>query len=343
MSHVAELGVERRSWRALARTHRQRRPVPFPELVHSHALWRDALEGRRERLGELDRAYHETRAHFERVQGSIVSEFWCSRVPSAVCLTARHSYRGSELAFHRTTDWATEGLPEIAEQLHRCDRIAARATHVLSGVRRQICLRLVMSTASHLLSLADAPAAAKQANITLSGETRSLDDAEHYYREAATGQAQVVYFTGMALSAALFIGLAILGGLFVPLAKIDNRELYGCLAAGAIGAVVSVLQRINSGRFDLEYDVGRAYVTFLGALRPAIGAVFGLVIYFAVSSRIVKLFELPAAGTPRLYALLVIAFIAGFSERWAQDTLTSLTGGGTTPAKGKQDQPRPLD
>ncbi len=92
---------------------------------------------------------------------------------------------------------------------------------------------------------------------------------------------------------------------------------------------MSVMQRINSGRFDLEYDVGPTYVRFLGALRPAIGAVFGLALYFAITSRILKLFELPQAGTTgRLYALLVIAFLAGFSERWAQDTLTSLAPAG---------------
>ena len=99
----------------------------------------------------------------------------------------------------------------------------------------------------------------------------------------------------------------------------------------------SVIQRINSGRFDLEYDVGPSYVRFLGALRPMIGAVFGLALYFAVTSRILKLFELPQDRTDKLYALLVIAFLAGFSERWAQDTLTSLSGGGGS----RQTKPAP--
>jgi hypothetical protein len=311
--------------------------VPFPELVHLHALWRDALEGRRDRLADLDRDYHDTRADFERDHGRIVNELWCSRAASAVCLTAQPDFKGDKLSFHRVSDWATEGMPEIAAQLHRCDELATRAAQVLTGVRERICLQLVMSSASHLLSLADGSADAKRIETAVEQEKKSLDEAQAYYHDAATGQAQVVYFGGMAISMALIAAFSLLGGFLLPLPGIDDREFYGCLGADRSGAVVSVLQRINSGRFDLEYDVGRAYVRFLGALRPVIGAVFGLALYFAISSRILTLFELPHGGTTgRLYALLVVAFLAGFSERWAQDTLTSLA-----PAGAPQGTPKP--
>ena len=345
MAHVADLGVERKGWRTLRRSGaRTTHSVPFPELVHLHALWRDALEGRRERLTELDRDYHDTRAAFERDHGSIVNELWCTRAASAVCLTSQpgNALHGPKLAFHRVSDWATEGLPDVATQLHRCDELATRAAQVLTGLRERICLQLVMSSASHLLALADGPADSVKLDAAIEQEKKSLDAAEAYYHDAATGQAQVVYFSGMALSMALLAAFALLGGFLLALPGIDDREFYGCLGAGGVGAVVSVLQRINSGRFDLEYDVGRAYVRFLGAVRPVIGGVFGLALYFAVTSRILTLFQLPSAGsTSRLYALLVIAFLAGFSERWAQDTLTSLApsgapkdpqGGTTTPA-----------
>jgi hypothetical protein len=333
MAHVADLGFERKSWRMLGRQQGRRiAPVPFPELVHQHALWRDALEGRRDHLAELDRTYHDTRKDFERGRGEIVNEFWCSRLPSAVCLTSMPGLKGPKLAFHRVSDWATEGLPEIAALLHRCDELATRATQVLTGVRERICLQLVISSASHLLSLADGPTDAKRAAVALEQEKKCLDEAEAYYHEAATGQAQVVYFTGIALSMAIIAALALLGGFLVPLPGIDDREFYGCLGAGAVGAVVSVMQRINSGHFDLEYDVGRAYVRFLGALRPAMGAIFGLAIYFAINGDILKLFALPPKGTTgRLFALLVVAFLAGFSERWAQDTLTSLVPAAAEP------------
>jgi ABC-type branched-subunit amino acid transport system permease subunit len=94
--------------------------------------------------------------------------------------------------------------------------------------------------------------------------------------------------------------------------------------AGSVGAVVSVVQRINAGDFELEYDVGRPYAFFLGGLRPLIGAAFALAISFAFTS---GMMHLPISGTDRQanerYAILVVAFLAGFSERWAQDTLAT--------------------
>jgi len=38
--------------------------VSFPELVHVHALWRNALEGRDGHLKDLDRQYRDARAAF---------------------------------------------------------------------------------------------------------------------------------------------------------------------------------------------------------------------------------------------------------------------------------------
>jgi hypothetical protein len=97
------------------------------------------------------------------------------------------------------------------------------------------------------------------------------------------------------------------------------------LVAGALGAVVSVIQRINSGVFELEYDVGGPYTFFLGGLRPMLGGVFAMAITFAISGGLVHLPVDPQAHTDsRRFALLVLAFLAGFSERWAQDTLTAI-------------------
>jgi hypothetical protein len=346
MAHVADhpgVGLERPSRWSVRRARVAGHSVPFPELVHLHGLWRDALEGRGESLHDVDRRYHDARAAFEREHGEIVSEYWCSRVASGVVLTAEPETRFTpgRLVLYRASDWATENHQEIAALVHRCDELAARAGQVLTGVRERICMQLVMASASHLLSLAETDGDAKRLSAAIEQERHSLDDAETYYHDAATGQAQVVYFTGIAFSMAAIALFAVLGSRWVPLPEIDDREFYGCLAAGAIGAVVSVIQRINSGHFDLEYDVGRSYVRFLGALRPTIGAVFGLALYFAITSRILKLFELPAAGTTaRVYALLVIAFLAGFSERWAQDTLTSLTPAGAPPAAAQVEPKR---
>ena len=297
--------------------------VTFSELVYAHFDWWRAL-----RDGHLDEksaaAYHRVRADFERRHGELVSAYWCSHVESAVALTQRKSrWRWGQptATFHRESDWATKNSPDIARELHRCDELAVRAKTVLTGVRRLICLQLVVASASHLLSMVDRRASHAddaESATALEEERKALDRAEEYYHDAANGQAQIVYFVGMAV-----VALVISAGAAIWLA-IDWAAPVAALVAGALGAVVSVIQRINAGKFTLDYDIGRPYAIFLGGLRPLIGGAFAMVISFAFNG---GLLHLPIASDEappsRRLALLVVSFVAGFSERWAQDTLAA--------------------
>jgi hypothetical protein len=319
-------------------------PLSFPELVYAHQRWRRAQRGANGDSAEA--AFHAAVARFEQEHGRIVHAYWCSRIESAVALTERAVPRmfsvvaHPRLRFHRASDWATKGEPEVAAQLHRCDELAIRAEHVLTGLRRRVCMQLAMTAAAHVLSLVDDRSAHPDAAHTRSAvkqEKARLDEVEAYYREAANGQAQMVYFAGMAACAALLAGV----GCVLWLA-LGHRDVLGPLIAGAIGAVVSVIQRINTGTFDVEYDVGRGYVFFLGALRPAIGAVFGLAISFAVTSGLLNLPVVGKGSEAKFAALLVVTFFAGFSERWAQDTLAaSVPNAGKTKASPPHAPPLP--
>ena len=229
--------------------------------------------------------------------------------------------------FHRVSDYATRDEPEIARLLHQCDELAIRAIEVLGGSNERICMQLVMASSGHLLSLVDRPPPAEhEVRKARVAETRDFSGAQHYYRQAANGEAQLVYFLGMV------IGLALLGGLYLALGKwldiagVNEASIVGCLTAGAIGALVSVIARINSGSFALDFDVDAGYTLFLGSLRPWIGSIFGLIIYFAITSGFLDLFKVPGEPQERFYFLCVVAFLAGFSERWAQDTLTGGLG-----------------
>ena len=204
-----------------------------------------------------------------------------------------------------------------------------RANAVLTGVRQRICLELVVSCATHLLSLVDRRAGTKdeaQAAAALERERAAIDKVESYYCQAANGQAQLVYFAGIATVFLVIVGIA------AAWLTISWAAPVAALVAGAAGAVVSVMQRINSGKFELEYDVGGPYAFFLGGLRPLIGGAFAMAITFTFDG---GLLHLPvAAGETthdRRLALLVLAFLAGFSERWAQDTLTSIVPSAAKP------------
>ena len=298
--------------------------VSFSELVYAHFnWWRNRADATVDE--SLAKRYDTARRAFERRHGEIVSAYWCSNVESAVALTEKRRFRGflsPTWGFHRESDWATQSSPGVAAALHRCDQLAVRANTVLSGVRQRICMQLVVASASHLLSLVDDRAKRSDENATATAvkqERAALDDAEAYYRDAANGQAQMVYFGGMATVAIL---LSIVAAIWLG---ISWATPVAALIAGAIGAVVSVIQRINNGKFTLEYDIGGPYAFFLGGLRPLIGGTFAMAISFAFTG---GLLHLPVAANEstdsRRLALLVLGFLAGFSERWAQDTLTSL-------------------
>src|SRR5262249_6465080 len=157
-------------------------------------------------------------------------------------------------------------------------------------VRQRICMQLIVASAAHLLSLVDATVRGADKATTaeaLEQERAALAKAEAYYREAANGQAQMVYFAGIAVSALLLsIGSAVW-------LSISWAGPIAALVAGAAGAVVSVIQRINTGKFTLEYDVGSPYTFFLGGLRPLIGGAFAMAISFAFTG---GLLHLPVAA-----------------------------------------------
>lgn len=323
-----------------------KRRVTFPDLVRIHFRWRQALRSDStvgdELCAKLDRDYHEALECFEEEHGKLINAYWCAEVESAVALTAGKPNSGwlrrllsVSPRFHRVSDWATRDEPEIARALHHCDELAVRAGEVLRGRSRRIAIQLVMTSACHLLSLVDArgdnPPEAQKAAVA--AELRELAEVARSYRQSANGDAQLVYFAGMA------VGIAALGLLYLFTGSVLDREgvdaetIVGCLVAGAVGAVVSVIARVNSGSFALDEDVARGYTLFLGSLRPWIGSIFGLLIYFAVTSNFVQIFQVPEDATEAFYFFCVLAFAAGFSERWAQDTLT---GGLSGRGRGKE-------
>ncbi|MEA2484894.1 MAG: hypothetical protein QOD46_5 [Actinomycetota bacterium] len=327
LREAAGVSVDLRSpEEAIALFEQRARPPTFPELVYAHFIWWKTLRGRTG-ADDVNKAYHHVVDRFERHHGPIIDSYWCSHVESGVVLTQKKGKLpwGRDITFHRATDWATKRYPDIAAELHRCDELAIRAKTILRGVRQRICLQLVMTSASHLLSLADARVARTDDSKTaasLDQERALLARTDAYYQQAANGQAQIVYFAGMVVIAAVVACIA--GYLLTS----DWVSPIAAVIAGSIGAVVSVIQRINAGNFDLSYDVGRPYAFFLGGLRPLIGAAFAVTVSFLFTSGMLHL-PLPdnATDVQRRLALMVIAFLAGFSERWAQDTLaTALPG-----------------
>jgi hypothetical protein len=106
-----------------------------------------------------------------------------------------------------------------------------------------------------------------------------------------------------------------------------------CFAAGGLGALISVMSRMTSDRVRVDWEFGKDTLRTLGALRPFVGGVFGLMTFFALKSGVVALDIVNSSKSVDFYILF--AFAAGFSERLAQDMLLGPTVGAAA-AKGKQ-------
>ena len=84
--------------------------------------------------------------------------------------------------------------------------------------------------------------------------------------------------------------------------------------AGALGSIVSIMVRLH--QFSTAQMPDRALLLFTGFFKPAVGISFALFLFFVLRSGL-----LPIAIQPEKteYFFGAISFMAGFSERFAQD------------------------
>lgn len=108
------------------------------------------------------------------------------------------------------------------------------------------------------------------------------------------------------------------------------RTLFVAYGAGAVGAFVSVLQRMASEKYDVHYDLGKRTVLMLGSYRPVLGAVFGVFTYLVLASGLLQTASPDDEHALAFYGAL--AFVAGFSDRFTKVLVqgASRTTGGET-------------
>jgi hypothetical protein len=336
--------------------------VAFPDLVRAHYEW--------ERNGALDtgdaaKKWQASLEAFQKQEGEIRYAYWTTQRPSAVALTMKPR-RGvaafleddyDEIRLHRATDWVA---PErtIADLMHHCDTLAIRVSEVLRGTTERIAMQWIYAVQSHLLGFVERTRgradAADVAALVASQQTELLQ-IEAYYARAGEKAARIVYFWGMmagalidgALAGLLLFALWVTG--WVNHAHGNALEsFFICYVAGGLGAIVSVLMRMSSNKFNVDYEVGRKTIRRLGSFRPFIGAVFGIALYFLVQSGILRI-QLPSDRTTEFFFFATLAFLAGFNERWAnvlfgtaEQTLSAQLGA-TKPQAAPPPQPQTAD
>ena len=327
--------------------------VTFPELVWAHHLREGELHNEHvdAYAGPADERYRAFRDEFERRHGRIVDEYWCSDEASAVVVTLKPAFvplrwlgKDPSARIYAATNWKTRDLPvTVAELVHDCDALATRAREVLRGTSQLLVIQRLFSVTAYLLGTFDGNDLSEKASKPiLDAAAEEVAELRDEYVTAATRSAQIVYFWGMLLG---LVWLGVLGLLALPvlaglgIEKWALESFYGCAVAGALGAMVSVVARMNASSFRVEYDVGRPTLRRLGAFRPFVGAVFGVVIYLALESHVMHI-EV-GAGKQQFPFFAVWAFIAGFSERFVRDTLDGVQATVTPGRAAEEETPPP--
>jgi hypothetical protein len=289
-------------------------------------------------VSKLEEEYIKAVRNFECSEGQIIRAYWCATEASAVVLTEKKKLlswlpwrRMGSLELHRATDWVTADAPEIAELLHNGDTLAIRINRVLNAVPRRIAMEWVFSEQSYLLGFVERMGghpSRKDTAPTIARHRVEIDRLELYYDRAARKAARIWYFGGMLLGLGVVIGLGALIPYIIDLfghLDLDStsaRTFYACFVSGAVGAMVSVMTRMRQeDGVRLDYEVGELLIVMLGAFRPVLGAIFGVLAYFAIDSKLLPVTP-PSTGSTFFYYAL-FAFAAGFSERFAHVILGS--------------------
>jgi hypothetical protein len=219
--------------------------------------------------------------------------------------------------------------------LFTCLDLHNRAVEFLPSKPRKVSMRMIFGVVTALLGMLDARKDGELKPDEVGCLQNELDRAERYIATSMQRRAQLHYFVGMVWSwVALLLVFAAVAGVAalardLPLIK---ELIVLTPLAGGLGAVVSVLQRMTSGRIRLVAEDGRRTIRILGAIRPVLGAILGLVLFVFLTGRLIPFDGKNLSAVAAPYYVLGLAFIAGFSERFAQDMLSGAAGGGSAKA-----------
>lgn len=303
----------------------------FAHLALAACLARSDKTPAKERA-VLRREYPLMFQQYERRNGRIVRWYTAKQVFAAAALTEQ-----DDITVTLGRDLPT-GSEELVDLLRRCQQVAYTAWHRLTRFDRRQCQNMIFSVIEEALRQLDSPSKPK-ADRSVRPLVKRLNEAEDFMLRCAARRAQAKYLKGM-LGGTVVTGLVI-GALALVLAEGgDLTRLAGQLllvaTAGAVGAVVSVLWRMTSGSFrmnlpTLSHEMKGTDLRLVAGLRPVIGLVFALATITLVRGAVIPVDQESGETQTALFA--GIGFLAGFSERLAQDMFVR-SGQGLTGVMG---------
>jgi hypothetical protein len=195
---------------------------------------------------------------------------------------------------------------------------------------RRVCLRgvfdlfagLIVAMVGECRSFKGDPTPSEQFGQHLELLSQQRDALEPRYLEFVRAHAHHVYLAG-ALLGLIPVAVA-LAVVWYFLGTDDAYPWVPVMAAGALGAILSVLQRMTSGKLDVQIEAERRDLRIGGSTRPAVGVLSALAVYVIVEADLVLI--VPSDPTVKRYFFVAIAFFAGFSERFVKDAFSTAEG-----------------
>lgn len=195
---------------------------------------------------------------------------------------------------------------------------------------RRVCMRgvfdlfagLIVAMVGEYRAYTGDPATSQQFGQHLELLAQQRDALVPRYLDFVRAHAHHVYLAGALLG--LVPVAVVLAIVWYFLGTDEAYPWVPVMAAGALGAILSVLQRMTSGNLDVQIEAARRDLRIGGSTRPAVGVLSALALYIIVEADLVLV--VPSDPTVKRYFFVAIAFFAGFSERFVKDAFSTAEG-----------------
>lgn len=219
------------------------------------------------------------------------------------------------------------------EMLWEIESLNREMRSTLEGAERKVLSSRLYSLACLVFSTIETKSLTPDSDVEdkVDFATEELGRIRKTYATVALRDAQFRYLRGLLWGTIVLWISLIASEVIFSLISADTADpkvwqlMISSALSGSFGADVSVLSRITFGKLNVNYLTGDKMLRLLGAFRPVIGAILGLSLFALIYGTILPL-EYPSNPKEMTLFFAGVGFLAGFSERWAQDMLGGVAG-----------------
>jgi hypothetical protein len=305
---------------------RQKRPnhpvMSFPDVAQAYYRCTDLLEADPKKQTENRPEFEKRIAQFIEGHGAPEQLYWCER--------ARVAGVRTEMGYLCTTMMTEDVLGTPVDVLtNKCEALNKRAERELARADWLNWQDTLWVHITGVLSLADLHKQGADTASLVEELEAGITASERLLEERVQRRNRDRYLLGILIGTLTLLpaGAALT---FVAMDQLGYPDyppsvLVAAVIFGGLGGSVSVLSRVTYGRFRLDVS-GNVSSFVRGMARPVVGAVFALALFSLTVGGVLPL-KVPPSHSGRLFFFAGLGFIAGFSERFAEDQFRGAVAG----------------